>query len=189
MTHPKFTDTEASQFGDMAEKLRPDYEAADEIWAGSPFAWIRARPAGQRGAIGARLVSQWSESKGFTVGPTGDSDADRLINKIRIEIKFSTLWTDQEIYKFQQIRDQNYRYCFCLGVSPFAVHAWFIPKSELMSPREGLTPQHGGAKGTDTMWLGFSPDDPPSWLTPFGGTLTQVEALIRAARKSDNRSL
>jgi len=146
MSNPKFSDTEASSLADISERLRPEYEASDAMWIGSPFAWIK-----------------------------------RLIKGIRVEIKFSTLWSDNKIYKFQQIRDQDYRYCFCLGVSPFAVHAWFIPKTELMKPRAGLTHQHGGTKGTDTLWLSFSPDQPPSWLTPFGGTLTQVEALIRAA--------
>lgn len=182
MTHPKFTDTEASSLADISERLRPEYEAADAMWIGSPFAWIKSRPSRQVGAIGERLVSEWCTSKGFTVTRTGDSDADRKIEGIRTEIKFSTLWSDNKIYKFQQIRDQDYRYCFCLGVSPFAVHAWFIPKAELMKPRPGLTHQHGGTKGTDTLWLSFSPDEPPSWLTPFGGTLTQVEALIRAAK-------
>jgi len=99
MTHPKFTDTEASSLADISERLRPEYEAADAMWIGSPF----------------------------------------------------------------------------------AVHAWFIPKAELMKPRPGLSHQHGGTKGTDTLWLSFSPDEPPSWLEPFGGVLAGVEELIRSA--------
>lgn len=184
MTGPtkKFTDTESQLLGDLATGMRPFYEAADLMWVGSPFAWIKTRPSRQVGAIGERLVSEWCESKGFTVERTGDSDADRLIKDLRVEIKFSTLWSDNKIYKFQQIRDQDYKYCFCLGVSPFEVHAWFIPKSQIMKPRPPeLVHQHGGSDGTDTMWLTLDPKAPPDWLAPYGGTLTQVEALIKKA--------
>jgi hypothetical protein len=44
-----------------------------------------------------------------------------LINGHRVEIKFSTLW-QEGIYNFQQIRDQNYEYAVCLGISPFEAH-------------------------------------------------------------------
>jgi hypothetical protein len=154
-------------------------KASKDPWSYSPFGWIKKLPSRTIGAIGEKLVAEWAESKKFKVERTGDSQADRLINGKRIEIKFSTLWANKPIYKFQQIRDQNYEYCFCLGVSPNAVHAWLIPKKELMQVREGLTHQHGGAAGTDTYWLDFDPTDPPAWLKPFGGTLSQVEILIK----------
>jgi hypothetical protein len=177
-----FSDFESKLLGELAAGLRPLYEAADVMWSGSPFAWIKTRPSRQIGAIGERLVSDWCESKSFEVERTGDSDADRLINGHRIEIKFSTLWSDNGIYKFQQIRDQDYEYCFCLGVSPFEVHAWFIPKSEISKPRPpALTHQHGGVDGRDTLWLSFPAGNPPSWLAPFGGSLDKVEKLIKSA--------
>lgn len=69
-------------------------------WAGSPFAWILRRPSRQKGAIGEELVAQWCRAKGADVRRTGDSDADRLINGHRVEIKFSTLWVSG-VYKFQ----------------------------------------------------------------------------------------
>lgn len=176
----KDTDGESIRLGKISEKLQSEYESDDDAWIGSPFAWIKTRPSRQVGAIGERLVHNWCESKGFKVTRTGDSDADRSIQGHRVEIKFSTLWKDNGIYKFQQIRDQDYEYCFCLGVSPFEAHAWLIPKSELEDVRPpALTHQHGGADGRDTKWLSFEAANPPAWLKPFGGTLTEVEALIR----------
>lgn len=81
-----------------------------------------------------------------------DSDADRNIAGTRAEIKFSTLWKSG-VYKFQQLRDQNYQVAVCLGIGPFDAHCWAIPKTFIMQnwgKAEGLTPQHGGARGPDT---------------------------------------
>jgi hypothetical protein len=167
---------------ELATEMEAEYTEGDEMWEGSPFRWIKSRPSRQVGKIGEELVAGWCSGRGFKVRKSGNSDADRIVEGHRVEIKFSTLWTDNKIYKFQQIRDQEYDFCFCLGVSPFDVHAWFIPKSELRESRApSLVPQHGGAEGLDTKWLSFQADSPPAWLSPFGGTLNQVASLIAAA--------
>lgn len=133
--------------------LAADYfSQADDPWAGSPFAWIKSRPSRQVGKIGEQLVAGWCAAKGFDVISVRDSEADRIINGRRVEIKFSTLWANGG-YTFQQIRDQNYEYAVCLGVSPFDVHGWVIPKSVLLQHVIGKTPQHRGRAGTDTFWL------------------------------------
>jgi hypothetical protein len=179
----QFSDFESKLMGDLASDLRSQYDSLDVSWAGSPFAWIKTRPSRQVGAIGEKLVENWCLEKDFQVSRTGDSDADRIINGHRVEIKFSTLWADNGIYKFQQIRDQDYEFCFCLGISPFDVHAWFIPKLVISKPRPpALTHQHGGSDGRDTLWLSFEAINPPQWLKEYGGTLDKVEELIRKAR-------
>jgi hypothetical protein len=171
-------------FSDFATSLETEYVSEKEkrTWEGSPFYWIKGRPSRQIGAIGERLVEGWAQSRGFEVKRPTSSDHDRLIDGLKVEIKFSTLWTDNEIYKFQQLRDQDYEYCFLLGVSPFDVQAWFVPKSELAEDRPpALVPQHGGAAGRDTKWLSFEAASPPAWLAPFGGRLAQVAELIEQA--------
>ncbi len=169
----------------MSSSLKTQYvDPSSDPWANSPFGWIKLMASRRIGAIGEILVSQWCESIGLSVSRTGDSDADRLIAGIRVEIKFSTLWTDTGIYKFQQIRDQDYEFCFCLGVSPDDVGAWFIPKSVLMINRPpDLVPQHGGSGGVDTKWLSFKASSPPAWLEPYGGTLEDVSGLIERAQR------
>jgi hypothetical protein len=163
--------------------MEPKYvDRENDPWRGSPFEWIQTRPSRQKGAIGEALVAGWAEANGFAVSRTGDSDADRIINGHRVEIKYSNLWSDNGIYKFQQIRDQRYDYCFCLGISPFHAHAWLIPKAALMVDRPpALVPQHGGAGGRDTRWLSFPAESPPSWMHEFGGALAQVKDLIDMA--------
>lgn len=179
----------------IAATLQSEY-AADELeWNGSPFAWIKARPSRQVGTIGERLVAGWLAAKNFDVIRSPDSDADRLVNGHRIEIKFSTRWRSG-IYKFQQLRDQNYAFVVCLGISPFDAHCWVLPKSDLLHSwnesisqgREvnGIQPQHGGAVGRDTAWLTISPTAPPAWFSSYGGRLADAAAFLsqRARRRS-----
>jgi hypothetical protein len=184
----KITDPEVELLATLAGTMRDDYVSkAEEMWDGSPFQWITQRPSRQIGTIGERLVSGWAAAKGYDVVRANNSDADRIIEGHRIEIKYSRLWTDNHQYKFQQIRDQDYDYVFCLGVSPFDAHAWFIPKAEVSFNRPGLTHQHGGQDGSDTRWLSFTASDPPSWLNEYGGTLGEVNRLIKAAGRGSHR--
>lgn len=159
---------------------------------GSPFAWIKTQPSRQVGKIGECLVKGWLGAKGFDVTQSPDSDADLLINGHRIEIKFSTRWKNG-IYKFQQLRDQNYVFAICLGVSPFDAHCWVLPKAELLSRWKesmrvghevgGIQSQHGGAAGRDTAWLTIDPSSPPEWVSERGGRLAlAAEFLAKNAR-------
>jgi len=185
----EFSDREARVVAELSSQISRQYGSeSQDPWQGSPFQWIQRRPSRQKGAIAENLVEQWALGKGFTVEHSNSSDADRIINGHRVEIKFSSLWTDTGSFRFQQIRDQRYDYCFCLGLSPWDCQAWFIPKSELMGAwRDGLKPQHGGAAGHDTRWLAFPADNPPPWLRPFGGRLEAVESLIRQAGQGPYR--
>ena len=101
---------------------------------------------------------------------------------MRAEIKFSTLWASGS-YKFQQLRDQDYAFAICLGVSPFNARCWIIEKPEIMrrwALKEGIQSQHGGTDGSDTAWLTVDPSDVPFWLIERGGTLRKaVEVLAQ----------
>lgn len=166
----------------IAATLMGDYiNPAEDPWAGSPFAWIKTRPSRQVGKIGEQLVAGWAAAKGLDVTRTGDSDADRVINQHRIEIKFSTLWAGGN-YVFQQIRDQRYDLALLLGLSPATASAWVIPKAVLMERpfRLGISAQHGGQAGRDTAWLQFPAIRPPEWMAEFGGTLARAYQLLAA---------
>lgn len=187
MTDRRITDPEVRLLAGLATTLEPDYVQDTASWEGSPFKWIKTSlPSRTVGAVGEALVAGWSAAKGFDVTKTGDSDADRIINGHRVEIKFSTLWKSGG-YKFQQIRDQRYDYCFCLGVSPFDAHAWLIPKSVLLERVIGHMGQHTGSDGADTAWLGFPASEPYSWMKGHGGRLSDVAALIETAGRGPHK--
>ena len=168
-----------AKFKNIASELETKYVTnAVDPWHGSPFAWILKQPARTKGAIGEKLVEEWYRANEIDVQRSPDSEADRIVNGVRMEIKMSTLWSSGG-YKFQQIREQNYDYCFCLGLSPSKVHAWLLPKSTLRKNVIGVTGQHTGANGADTAWIGFQADQPHDWMKPYGGTLDAVLELTR----------
>jgi len=180
----RIADPEVQLLAAIAGTLKADYirEGEADPWAGSPFAWIRTLPSRQRGKIGEQLVAGWCAAKGFDVTASGDSEADRVIAGWRVEVKFSTLWASG-VYKFQQIRDQNYDYVICLGLSPFDARCWVISKSLLRDHVIGHTPQHTGARGTDTFWLSFRASEAPAWLSDCGGILAEVYEVLRSVGK------
>ena len=184
MSPRRIADPEVQLLAAIAGTLKADYirEGEADPWAGSPFAWIRTLPSRQRGKIGEQLVAGWCAAKGFDVTASGDSEADRVIAGWRVEVKFSTRWASG-VYKFQQIREQSYDYVVCLGISPFDAQGWLISKSLLRRHVIGHTPQHAGARGTDTFWLSFPAAEPPKWLAECGGTLARTYDLLRAIGK------
>lgn len=177
---PEIEDPEVLFLASIAATLRSDYvrEGSIDPWAGSPFAWIRTRRSRQVGKIGEQLVAGWCAAKGLDVVGSGDSEADRVIAGRRVEIKFSTLW-ESGVYKFQQLRDQNYEHAVCLGLSPFDAHCWVISKTVLRGHVIGHTPQHTGRGGTDTFWLSFDAGNPPAWLRACGGRLADAFDILR----------
>lgn len=176
----KITDPDVLILASCSQTLQGDYADEGKEWIGSPFAWIKTRPSRQIGVIGEKLVAGFLATKGFDVVRSPDSQADRIINGARAEVKFSTLWKGG-FYKFQQLRDQDYKFAVCLGVSPFDAHCWVIPKTVIMEQwgaGNGLDSQHGGQAGTDTAWLSVVPGHEPQWLRQCGGRLGDAAALI-----------
>lgn len=165
-------------FASITKSILSEFEQQEKSWEGSPFADVKKLPSASRGKLGVRLISAWCAAKGLSIGPSPDSEADLLINGHRVEIKFSTLWRTG-IYKFQQLRDQNYEYAVCLGISPFQAHCWVISKKVLKEHVIGHKPQHRGAQGSDTFWFDVKPDSPAEWLSNLGGTLDKAFVVLK----------
>lgn len=139
------------------------------------------------GTIAEKLVSQYLVMKGFEVDRSPDTEADRLVDGCRSEIKMSTLW-GTGVYRFQQLRNQNYSFVICLGISPLDAHCWVLPKDTVMEQWEsgGIKPQHAGKDGSDTAWLRVDPRNVEPWLRPHGGSLA---AAVRRLAEITGRSL
>jgi len=173
-------DPEVQLLAGIAGTLRTEYDHESLIWEGSPFAWIKTRPSRQVGAIGEKLVAGWCAAKDLNVLRSPDGDADRILEGVRTEIKFSTLWKNGT-YTFQQLRDQNYSIAVCLGISPFDAHCWVLRKQTILEQWNnagGLRTQHGGSSGSDTAWFKVDPSSVPDWLRPCGGSLSDAFTVL-----------
>lgn len=175
MTGLQISDPEVQLLASIATALQSDVAPKVDPWLGSPFAWIRTLPSRRVGMIGEQLVAGYFAAKNLDVVKSPDSEADRIIEGHRVEIKFSTLW-EAGGYTFQQLRNQNYEYAVCLGVSPFDARCWVIPKAVIL---ERAPPQHGGSAGRDTRWLRFPAVSPPDWMKEYGGSLREAYEVLQ----------
>ncbi len=164
----------------IAEDLRNNYSDYDLDWIGSPFAWIESLPSRTIGKVGEQLIASWCAAQNFDVRSSPDSEADRIIGGLRVEIKFSTLWKSG-IYKFQQLRNQAYDVVILLGISPYDVHCWVLAKETILEKWKSgeVKSQHTGSQGTDTAWLSVTPSAPQIWLTPRSGKPADAIDVLR----------
>ena len=162
----------------IAENLRSEHSSHNSDWVGSPFAWIKDLSSRTRGKVGEQLIERWCTLQNFDVRSSPNSQSDRIINGLRVEIKFSTLW-QTGIYKFQQLRDQAYDIVICLGLSPDDIHCWVLSKDVILEQwRSGKIGQHGGSEAKDTAWITVKPESPQAWLTPrYGGPADAIKIL------------
>ncbi len=165
-----------------ANYIKKDLEKDYAAWKDSPFEWVLKLPAGSKGKLGKHLIYQWCAVKALSVDRSPDSQADMLVNGHRVEVKFSTLWKTG-IYKFQQIRNQDYEYAICLGVSPFEAHCWVISKILLQKYVIGHMGQHTGIDGQDTSWLTVDPKKPLEWLLKCGGSLDEAYFVLKGLKR------
>ena len=175
------SDPDVRLLASIAGLLRADYVDFEKegLWRESPFAWISTAPARQVCKIGEQLIAGWFAAKGLDVTRSGDSEADRVIAGRRMEIRCSLLLKNG-VYTFQQIRDQDYDYAICLGVSPFEAQCWVISKDVLRKHVFRHTSQDRGRLGTDAFWLSFQANDPPDWLKSCGGSLSEAFVVLKS---------
>lgn len=150
---------EFNEIAQISRMLKEEYRQESAMWTGSPFEWITHMPSRSRGAIGEKIISMWLASYDFNISRSPDSEADRIIEGKRVEIKFSTLWKSGT-YTFQQIREQNYDFVVMLGLSPQDAYCWVINKSDIIKLWKIdhiIEGQHTGREGGDTAWLHIKP--------------------------------
>lgn len=174
------------RLAEIAGRLEASYPYSIGDWENSPFRWMLPHPPRTKGAIFETLVEKWFQSCGLNVQRPKDSQADRIIEDIRVEIKGSMLWKNG-IYKFQQIRNHDYRFAVCLGISPHDAHCWIVPKNVLMKlwAKGEIRTQHGGRGGSDTAWFTVRPHNAPDWLSSCGGTLGNALTVFESLLAND----
>lgn len=70
----------------ISQSLQKEYQDENKQWSGSPFEWIKYRPSRSIGAIGEKIVTSWLAMHDFNVARSPDSEADRVVENMRVEI-------------------------------------------------------------------------------------------------------
>lgn len=174
---PEHLDAFARFSAEVQAELASD---APNPWEASPFGWITKEPSRRRGMIGERLIRAWATECGFVVGRASNAGHDLTIEGLKVEVKFSTLWASG-VFKFQQLRDQDYEVAALLGLEPQDVRVW-LPEKDLLMEHVLYNPaagQHTGRDAGDTFWISFRAENPPAWLAATGGRMEQAERVLR----------
>ena len=99
MPDREIADPEVALLAEIATTIEGQYSDDFSMWAGSPFGWIKTRPSRQVGAIAEKLVRHWCAARNLIVARSPDSEADMVISSVRVEVKYSSLWTNNGHYK------------------------------------------------------------------------------------------
>ena len=158
------------QLARIADDLGLGYPQQKAEWEGSPFEWIvHFLSSSEKGAVGKQLVRNLLAQHEFTVSKTTSKNSDMTVNGHTVAVKFSTLWKN-EVYTFQQIRNQDYDILLCLGISPKNAHAWVARTSDIAW--NTIAHQHGGKRGKDDWWVSVAPPTSShAWMRPQNGNL------------------
>ena len=98
-----------------------------------------------------------------------------LINDKKIVIKVSSIWKGGTNYVFQQIKEGDWDYLLCVGISSAEDHLWIMSRKDI----DKISGQHTGTQAKETKWIHISPEEmKPDYLE--GGTLEEGLNAINA---------
>ena len=122
----------------------------DARYEGSKFESYKKLGAKQKGAVSERILTDVLTQMDFDVQMPINSDHDRIIDGVKVEMKCSTLNKGTEKFSFLQIRpnQDNEQYMFGLFF-PNNLRVFTLDKAtikELIGTNE-IKPQHGGNNG------------------------------------------
>lgn len=126
-------------------------ESFDPRYEGSKFENYKKLGAKQKGAVSERMLSTILEGLGYKVESSLNSDHDRIVNGVKVEMKTATLIKDtEEKLSFLQIRpDQDLERYLMTAILPNSLEMYWIEKDKILELIEKgrVYPQHGGKKG------------------------------------------
>lgn len=124
----------------------------DDRWFKGPFAQLKLLPAKAKGKRFEQIATQIFEQKQMKVQKSVNTDHDRIVDGVKIEIKGSTVTKDSDDrFSFLQIRPaQDYDF---LVLETFwfdgTIKFYRISKQEIIEliEKRVFVPQHGGNNG------------------------------------------
>ncbi len=138
-------------------------------WYNSPFEWVLDANRQQKSLIVSRLFETWCKHNGFSFEKLGDAEDLCIINGYQIAVKFCML-LDDGMYRFQPIRNDDYDYVLCIGISPEQAHGWVFE-------REAVIGKSIYSETSDQIHV--NPKSLDAWLSDCGGSLGQTAQIFK----------
>jgi hypothetical protein len=134
----------------------------------SPFSVFKNMSSRRKGAAFERIFEEYMVDLGADVQKPVNSEHDRIVNGVKVEIKGSTLWGEGSHFRFQQIRaNQDYDIIVFISVFPDRIEFHCADKETAMKKlqiqdEEGnwVHNQHGGkTKNSGTFFIDCFPNE------------------------------
>ena len=143
----------------------------------SSFGVFKKMSSKRKGAAFEKIFEEHMLDTGADVQKPTNSDHDRIVNGVKVEIKGSTLWGEGTHFRFQQIRSgQDYDIIVFVSVFPDRIEFHYADKETAMKNLEiqdedGNWPhnQHGGkTKNSGTFFIDCFPNE-TNWMKELEG--------------------
>ena len=148
-------------------------ESKSCIYNGSPFQIYKQMSSKKKGARFEGIVQEYCTNLGYKVTKPDNSDHDRKINNIKVEIKGSMLWSNPQFFRWQQLRPhQDYDVVIFLAIFPQQIEFYGCTKQDIKDHLEiqdekgnWIHNQHGGLKvNSGTFFLDSDGLTIPTWF-------------------------
>ena len=125
-------------------------DVSDPRYENSVFRSLKELPPKQKGKYFELITSDVLTKIGFTVKPPSNTDHDRIVDSVKVEIKGSTLAKGSPCFSFLQIRtNQDYDRLLFAMFYPDELVLMEMSKEDVTKNIENgvFKKQHGGNKG------------------------------------------
>jgi hypothetical protein len=153
----------------------------------SVFLPLKIMSSRTKGAVSEQIFEEYATKHGLIVTKASNSNHDRTINGIKIEIKCSFIWKDGK-FRFQQIRtDQDYDIMVFMSVFPDRIEFHQANKQTIKENLEKQDAdgswhqnQHGGKKiNSGTFFFDcYLTHFPLGWMKPLDFDVFQPKPVV-----------
>jgi len=143
-------------------------EHDDDYYHGSVFQPLKQLSSKKKGKYFEKIFEEYCVSKGKKVEKPKNSDHDRIVDGLKVEIKGSFMWDKGTHFRWQQIRPaQDYDVMVFVAVYHSSICFFYADKDTIKKhvmvvneKNEWIYNQHGGKKvNSGTFFLDGMPED------------------------------
>lgn len=160
------------KFKAIANTFSGDYHP-DPNWNGATFEWLKKNTSSNgTSKAGAKCLFEFLCDNGFNVKQGGGSKALLYVENHSIIVRVATINTGGT-FIFNQLRDNDAKLVFCVGVSYEDVYMWVAANHEVQLLSDQ---QHS----EDMRWEHFTPGRAPhSAFKPTDGSIEKICDALR----------